>query len=242
MTEPLTPEAIAALTAGYVVGNLDRREVELFQDLLTENPELQAEVARLEATLDRVIYDLNSVEPPPQLQSAILAAATTPSQTFPPKQSRFRWRTAIGGVAALLILYLGIDNYRLRQDFRIAGDIKTLLEQPQTQFFSLQAATKSERATGRFIVNLEQRQGILAAQNLTALAPGKFYRLWAIADGETIPCGTVKISPEGKVIDKFWMPADFYQGISGLFVTVESSETSRYPTGSIVMQSRRSTT
>jgi anti-sigma-K factor RskA len=242
MTEPLTPEAIAALTAGYVVGNLDRREVELFQDLLTENPELQAEVARLEATLDRVIYDLNAIEPPPQLQSAILAAATTPSQIFPPKQSRFRWRTAIGGVAALLILYLGIDNYRLRQDFRIAGDIKTLLEQPQTQFFSLQAATKSERATGRFIVNLEQRQGILAAQNLTALAPGKFYRLWAIADGETIPCGTVKISPEGKVIDKFWMPADFYQGISGLFVTVESSETSRYPTGSIVMQSRRSTT
>jgi anti-sigma-K factor RskA len=241
MTEPLTPEAIAALTAGYVVGDLDRREVELFQDLLTENPELQAEVARLEATLDRVIYDLNSVEPPPQLQSAILAAANNPISPSP-RESRFRWRTAIGGVAAMLILYLGVDNYRLRQDFRIAGDIKTLLEQPQTQFFPLQAATKSERATGRFIVNLEQRQGILAAQNLTALAPGKFYRLWAIADGETIPCGTVKISPEGKVIDKFWMPADFYQGISGLFVTVESSETSRYPTGSIVMQSRRSAT
>jgi hypothetical protein len=50
------------------------------------------------------------------------------------------------------------------------------------------------------------------------------------------------ISPEGKVMDKFWMPADFYQGMSGLFVTVESSETSRYPTGSIVMQSRRSAT
>jgi Anti-sigma-K factor rskA len=130
----------------------------------------------------------------------------------------------------------------LRQDFSIAGDIKTLLEQPQTQFFSLQAVNKSDRATGRFIVNLKQRQGILAAQNLTAPAPGKFYRLWAIVDGETIPCGTVKISPDGKVTDKFWMPADFYQGISGLFVTAESSETSRYPRGSIVMQSRRSAT
>jgi hypothetical protein len=43
-------------------------------------------------------------------------------------------------------------------------------------------------------------------------------------------------------MDKFWMPADFYQGISGLFVTLESSETSRYPSGSIVMQSRRSAT
>jgi hypothetical protein len=40
------------------------------------------------------------------------------------------------------------------------------------------------------------------------------------------------------VLDKFWMPADFYDaGISGLFVTLESSETSRYPTGAIVMQS-----
>jgi anti-sigma-K factor RskA len=241
MNEPLTPEAIAALTAGYVIGDLDRREVELFQNLLTENPELQAEVARLEATLDRVIYDLNSVEPPPHLQAEILAAANNPVSPSP-RESRFRWRTAIGSVAALLILYLGVDNYRLRQDFRIAGDIKTLLEQPQTQFFSLEATTKSDRATGSFVVNLGQRQGILAAQNLTAPAPGKFYRLWAIVDGETIPCGTVKISPQGKVMDKFWMPADFYQGISGLFVTAESSETSRYPTGSIVLQSRRSAT
>jgi anti-sigma-K factor RskA len=238
MNEPLTPEAIAALTAGYVIGDLDRAEAEVFDRLLAESPELQAEVKQLETTLDRVIYGLNAVEPPPQLQAKIVAAANnlvSPS----PRESRFRWRTAIGSVAALLILYLGVDNYRLRQDFRIAGDIKTLLEQPQTQFFSLQAATKSDRATGSFIVNLGQRQGVLAAQNLAAPAPGKFYRLWAIVDGETIPCGTVQISPQGKVIDKFWMPADFYQGISGLFVTAESSETSRYPTGSIVMQSRR---
>jgi anti-sigma-K factor RskA len=241
MNEPLTSAAIEALTAGYVIGDLDRREVELFQQLLTDNPELQAEVERLETTLDRVIYDLNAIDPPPQLQAAIVSAATNPVALSQFK-SRFRWRTVMGGAVAVLILYLGVDNYRLRQDFRIAGDIKTLLEQPQTQFFSLQAATKSDRATGRFIVNLEQRQGILAAQNLTAPAPGKFYRLWAIADGETIPCGTVTISPDGKVMDKFWMPADFYQGISGLFVTVESSETSRYPTGSIVMQSRRSAT
>jgi anti-sigma-K factor RskA len=241
MNEPLTPETIAALTAGYVIGDLDRREVELFQQLLTDNPELQAEVQQLEATLDRVIYDLNATEPPPQLEAAIMAATSHPAAPFQPT-SRFRWRTVMGGVAAILILYLGIDNYRLRQDFQLAQDIKTLLQQPQTEFFSLQAAKESDRATGSFVVNLGQRQGILSAQNLAAPAPGKFYRLWAIVDGETIPCGTVKISPQGKVMDKFWMPADFYQGISGLFVTVESSETSRYPTGSLVMQSHRSAT
>jgi anti-sigma-K factor RskA len=237
MTESLTPEAIATLAAGYVVGDLDRAEAEAFEQLLAENPALVAEVERLQSTLDQVVYSLNSVEPPPHLQSAILSAATTfqPSQH---QQSRFRWQSVMGGVAALLILALGIDNYRLRQDFRVAQDINALLQQSQTQLFSLKAVNASDTAAGSFVVNLGQRQGILAVQNLVAPPTGKVYRLWAIADGEKIPCGTLSNTSQGKVLEKFWMPADFYDtGISGIFVTLESSETSRYPTGSIVMQS-----
>lgn len=242
MTEPLTPQAIETLAAGYVVGDLDRAEAEVFEQLLAENPALVAEVKRLQATLDQVVYSLNSVEPPPHLQSAILAAATTTFQPSHHKPSRLLWRTVMGSVAALLILYLGVDNYRLRQDYRMASDINTLLQQSQTQLFSLKAVKASDTAAGSFVVNLGQRQGILAVQNLVAPPTGKVYRLWAIADGEKIPCGTVKINPQGKVLDKFWMPADFYDtGISGLFVTLESSETSRYPTGTIVMQSNSST-
>jgi anti-sigma-K factor RskA len=245
MNEPLTPEAIETLAAGYVVGDLNRAEVEAFEQLLAENPALVAEVNRLQMTLDQVVYSLNSVEPPLHLQSAILDAATTTVQPFQPsqrKQSRLPWRTVMGSVAALLILYLGVDNYRLRQDFRTAQDINTLLQQPQTQFFSLKAVNASDTAAGSFVVNLGQRQGVLAVQNLVAPPVGKFYRLWAIADGEKIPCGTVKINSQGKVLDKFWMPADFYDtGISGLFVTLESSETNRYPSKTIVMQSHSST-
>ncbi|MEH2178455.1 anti-sigma factor [Nostoc sp.] len=241
MTEPLTPEAIEILAAGYVLGDLDRAEVEVFEQLLAENPVLVAEVKRLQATLDQVVYSLNSVEPPHNLQGAILAAATT-IQPSEQKPSRLCWQLIMGSVAALLILYLGVDNYRLRQDYRMAGDINTLLQQSQTQLFSLKAVNASNTAAGSFVVNLGQRQGILAVQNLEAPPIGKVYRLWAIADGEKIPCGTVKINPQGKVLDKFSMPADFYDtGISGLFVTLESSETSRYPTGTIVMQSNSST-
>jgi hypothetical protein len=79
-------------------------------------------------------------------------------------------------------------------------------------------------------------------QNLAPPPVNKVYRLWAIADGEKIPCGTLKTNSQGKVLEKFWMPADFYDtGISGLFVTLESSESSRYPTGPIVIQSVAST-
>ncbi len=224
------------------MGDLERSEVEVFEQLLAENPMLVAEVDGLQATLDQVVYSLNSVEPPDHLQSAILAAATTTVQPSQRKQSRHPWQIVLGSVAALLILYLGVDNYRLRQDYRMAQDINTLLQQSQTQLFSLKAVKASDTAAGSFVVNLGQRQGILTVQNLMAPPTGKVYRLWAIADGEKIPCGTLKINPQGKVLNKFWMPADFYDtGISGLFVTLESSETSRYPAGAIVMQSNPST-
>jgi hypothetical protein len=130
----------------------------------------------------------------------------------------------------------------LRKDFSIAQDLNTLLQQSQTQLISMKAVNASDTAVGSFVVNLGQRQGILSVQNLVAPPTGKVYRLWAIADGEKIPCGTLKINSQGKVLNKFWMPADFYDtGISGLLVTLESSETSRYPTGATVMESRAAT-
>ncbi|MBW4519835.1 MAG: anti-sigma factor [Scytolyngbya sp. HA4215-MV1] len=242
MTEPLSPQAIATLAAGYVVGDLDPTEVSVFEQLLQDNPTLGAEVAQLQATLDRVTHDLNSVEPPAHLRSAILATATTPRLTAQFQRPRFPWRTVMGSIAALLILYLGVENYHLRQDRQIAQDIHTLLQQPQTQLFSLKAVKTADTATGSFVVNLGQRQGVLVVQNLTAPATNQVYRLWAIADGEKIPCGTLIPNSQGEVLEKFWMPADFYDtGISGLFVTLEASASSRYPTGPVVLQSSSST-
>jgi anti-sigma-K factor RskA len=242
MTEPLTPQSIEMLAAGYVIGDLDRAEAERFEQLLAEDPALVAEVHRLQLTLDQVAYDLNSVEPPPYLESKILAAATANPQLSQRKKSKVSWKAIVGGVATLLILYLGVDNYRLRQDRLVAQDIKALLQQPQTQLFSLKAVNANASTAGSFVVNLKQRQGILALENLAAPPTGKVYRLWAIADGEKIPCGTLKHSAKGTVTEKFWMPADFYDtGITGLFVTLEVSESSRYPTGPTVIQSKLST-
>ncbi len=237
MTEPLTPQEIETLAAGYVVGDLDPAEVAAFEELLTDNPALVAEVSQLQAVSDQVARELNSVEPPPHLRSAILAATTT-QLTSRREQPRLTWRAVISSAAALLILYLGTENYQLRQDNNRAQDINALLQQSQTQLFSLKAVQAADTASGSFVVNLGQRQGILAVQNLVAPPAGKVYRLWAIADGEKIPCGTLNTNLQGKVLEKFWMPADFYDtGISGLFVTLEPSESGRYPSGPTVMQS-----
>ncbi len=104
----------------------------------------------------------------------------------------------MGSVAALVILYLSVENYQLRKEHQIAQDINTLLQQPQTQLFSLKPVKASDMAAGSFVVNLEQRQGILVVQNLTPPAANHVYRLWAIADGEKIPCGTLKPIPKAR--------------------------------------------
>lgn len=164
MTEPLTPETIATLAAGYVVGDLDHAEIEAFEQLLATNPALVAEVAELQTTLAQVVHGLNSVAPPPHLQAAILDAATTKLQPSRRKLSQIPWRTVVGSVAALLILGLGVDNYRLRQDARLNQEVNALLQQSQTQLFALKPVNTSETAGGSFVVNLEQRRGARCAK------------------------------------------------------------------------------
>jgi len=96
-------------------------------------------------------------------------------------------------------------------------------------------ASLTERS---FVLNLEQQKGAIAIQNLPTPPTGRVYRLWAIVDGDKIPCGKLSANSRGKVIEQFSRPADFYDaGVSGFFVTLESSTDQRYPVGPTVIKS-----
>ena len=227
------------LTAGFVVGNLEPEEAVEFQELLVANPDLAVEVNHLQNTLDHVLYGLNEVKPPQHLQQIILSAASsTTHQTWTPKHF-FPWgKIILGSVVALIILCLGLDNYRLRQDLRLAQDTHTLLEYSNTRLFPLQGVNVAKTASGSFVLNLEQQKGIIALQNLPIPPTGHIYELWVLVDGDKIPCGQINVNSQGRVVEKFSMPADFYDtSISGFFVTLETSTTQRYPAGPTVIKS-----
>ncbi|SRR5579883_32796 len=239
MTEPEYINHIEQLAAGFVVGNLASEEALEFQQLLQANPELAADVAQLQDVLEQVLYGLNEVQPPQHLKTAILSAATSPTHpTQILKQRSLPWPKILGSVAALLVLFLGIDNYRLRHDLRLAQDINTLLQHSETHLYPLQGVNAASHASGSFILNLEQQKGIIAIKNLPNPPVGYVYRLWATVDGEKIPCGKLSANSQGKIVEKFSMPADFYDaGVSGFFVTLESSPNNRYPVGPTVVKS-----
>jgi anti-sigma-K factor RskA len=240
MTESSTPESIELLMAGYVVGNLTAAELIEFERLLAQQPELAQEVNQLEATCDRVIAGLHEVQPPLHLWTNIRTQIDDRSsgQIQLSGQGSLPWRRIFGSLAALLILGLGVDNYRLRQASNMAGEIDALLKHSQTRLFALKPTRNSNTASGSFVVNLEQQKGILTIQHLPIPPQGQTYRLWAIVDRDRLPCGQVHIDDRGATSEQFSMPADLYDnGISGIFITLESSQLSRYPTGSAVMQS-----
>ncbi|MER3436132.1 MAG: hypothetical protein C4288_22905, partial [Leptolyngbya sp. ERB_1_1] len=227
MSEPLFSESIDPLAAGYVLGDLDREETERFEQRLATDPALAQEVSRLRSVLEDVIYGLNEVKPPQQLRASVLQSvhASTPprfARSATAKQPTSRWQTRswnkiMGSIAALFMLALGVNNYQLRQELSHNQEVSALLQHSQTRLFPLKGMQTAKQAQGSFVVNLEQQKGVLAVQNLPAPPAGKVYRLWAVVDGDKLPCGRLSVNSQGTVLEKFSMPPDFYEaGITAL--------------------------
>jgi anti-sigma factor RsiW len=75
MTQPLSPQEIQELAAGYVLGDLDSDEAAIFQTLLANYPDLRQEVAALQEALAAMPYGLAEVEMNEAGRSQLLARA-----------------------------------------------------------------------------------------------------------------------------------------------------------------------
>jgi RNA polymerase sigma factor (sigma-70 family) len=176
-----------------------------------------------------------------------------------PKTSR-KWMQIAGSIAALLVLALGIDNYRLRQnlavisadnqklrqDFAQAQDVKNLLQNSQTRLFTFQAVNSTGRmprnASGSIVINPQKQKAVMVFQNLPAPPPGQVYLLWTVINDEKLPCGQVKPYAWGTASYELPFTNQMYQEFShpkfsGLIITLESDANVPRPTGTVVMQS-----
>ncbi|NEQ43259.1 MAG: hypothetical protein F6K00_06740 [Leptolyngbya sp. SIOISBB] len=139
MTMSLSPQEIQELAAGYVLGDLDSDEAELFQALLAELPELGQEVVTLQEALAVMPYGLAEVEVDTGVRSQLLTRAeaelqanlttdpialgvtefgkqeTTPAKVFQPRSQR-RW--VMGSVAAGFAIVCGLVAVRLNGQMR----------------------------------------------------------------------------------------------------------------------------
>ncbi|MDF0553490.1 anti-sigma factor [Kamptonema sp. UHCC 0994] len=255
MTEPLFPEPLEDLMAGYVLGNLSSEEAEELRRVLKENPELATEVASLQEVLEVMPYALPDIAVPPHLYSTIIEAASTTSVALPNKivtanptsvlweklkQFPLRWSPVIGSVAALLALAVGLDNYQLRQqittlDAQIVRqkDVIAMLQQPNTHLVSLKGMAQASAASGSIVVTPGEPKAVLILKNLPVLPKGQFYQLWSVINDEKVAWEQFNTNEIGTVFVKLSLPTN--GEVTTLVVTVEASPLLKNPSGPMVM-------
>lgn len=170
-----------------------------------------------------------------------------------------RWVKAAGAIAAVVIAGLAIDNVRLRQaadatqlahqrqvaelQQAAAADrsIITLLQQPNAQLYALEGTPNAALASGSIVLDRQQKQVAMVAQNLPQLPNGQVYRLWAMAKNAKKPayCGQFNASAGGTVLTRF-SASNAVCSISPaqLLITAELATAPPVPQGDLVMKSR----
>ena len=250
MTSPSLPDNWEDLATGYALGNLTAQEAEELKRLLEVHPELAVEVERSQKTLSLIAAGLNQPTPP-HLRSKILAAASL-NQVAHHSTTRqgFPWAILAGSMAAILILVLGFDSYRLRQELKATRQMLREMQQQdgqalltalrQSSVFPLVGDGEAKAAAGTAIINPDDK-AILFIENLPPLPQGKIYRLWAIVatTPEPIFCGQFMTNLEGEIAKSLAPPLEVSNTkISKLVITAERENTpSDSPQGTIVMQS-----
>jgi Anti-sigma-K factor rskA len=79
---------------------------------------------------------------------------------------------------------------------------------------------------------------VVSLGNLPPLPPDQVYRMWlTLKNGQVLPCGEFKTTPEGTVFIRINPPKTPPTGVkaTGVFVTVDAANAPLTPTGQQVM-------
>jgi len=236
MTDPTDRDALDDLMTRWVLGELPGDEARRLAQLVAERPALGAEVERLRRTYGMLSYA--AVTPPPAgLRARVLAAASV--QATPARRVRVLTVTrVVGAIAAMLIVALTWDGYRLRQELALQRDVAATLQQPNVvQQFAL-AGNGVSLATGTVVLDLDAKRAAVAIHGLPRLPAGQVYRLWARVGDGAVPCGQFNADEQGRVVSQFPIPVDAYTSpVRELFLNVEPAPQGPRPVGRTVMRS-----
>jgi anti-sigma-K factor RskA len=253
MMTNLLSEDEKLLAAGYVLGDLNPDELQQFEQKLTQNPALLAEVNALQASLRILPQALPMIAPPSELRQKIMAASGLSSSALPnfpavwfperqPSWLSFSWAKMIAMMASLGALVLGVDNLRLRQSLSNAPrpdtqTVANLLQHPNSRLVSLLGKGNSAAGTLLFTPGKWQ-EVVVSLGNLPPLPPEQVYRMWlTLKNGQVLPCGEFTTNSQGTVFIKINPTKTPPKGVkaTGVFVTIDSANASLEPRGGQVV-------
>jgi len=218
-------DEILELAAGYALGALDTGDRARFEALLDAgDAEARAALRDFEATVRDVVAEAAEV-PPPAVKAALMAridgesgsrAEVTQILSAPRAAAprRSLWTVALAGaiaagIAAIAVglvvstVYdrridqLGRQQVELQQELARQQELVAILQDPATRTVALTGLPAAPDARGRMLWHATAG-GLLVAQGLPPVPPGKAYELWAISGKEApVPAGVFTVDARG---------------------------------------------
>ncbi len=259
MIDPTDRETLEDLLTRYVLGELRGDDAVELEGLIAERPDLTVELQRLQRTVGLMPYAAVAA-PPPDLRGRVLRAAEgidvradapTSSPNHKERDPRITpisragrtrggapWRKIVGSIAALLIIALAWDGFRLRQELALQRDVTTTLQEPNVVLSFALHGTGASLAAGSAVLDLDAKKAAVAIRGLPPLPADQVYRLWARVGDEMVRCGEFKVNAEGAVVNQFTIPVDAYtEPVRALVLTAEPAISAGHPVGRTVMVS-----
>ncbi|ELS01350.1 hypothetical protein (DUF2337) [Xenococcus sp. PCC 7305] len=228
------------ILAGYVLGNLDEKELTWLNKKLVANPQIQQQIDELSATLTLMPYSLPQNNPSSDLRGRICDSIAQKNQVkYPnfPKLNPMAW--VISGIAVVSTLLLGVDNYSLRQKLANNNQLHQqqeligLLRQPHNRLVSLQGLEELPKASGSLFIAPQQKKAVLALQNLAPLSGKKVYRLWAVSPEKTTGCAN--FTPDEEGIVHLELSNNALKNANAILITIEPEADTKQPQGNTIM-------
>jgi anti-sigma-K factor RskA len=239
MNGSMNSEHLQLLIAGYVLGNLDADEAAEFEQIVMNDPAIATEVSQMQSALEES-FGVSEVSPPAHLRSAILLADPTlkrPSVplshmiSINPSHRSLPWNRIIHVAAAVIIIALGISNYRFWRTLQ-ASQSETQLA--ATLVYSLQATSENNTASATVAVDPDRLEAVLTVQNLPPLSPGKVYVLWTVVRKDApvtrdaksaILTEVFNVDAQGNISQVIGVPEVFRSAglVSNMAVTIEEA-------------------
>ena len=221
------------ILAGYVLGNLDEAELVWLNEQLASNPELKEQISQLETSLLLMPYSLSDEHIQTDLRSQILAKAQNKSR------SKFSyWGLILGAVSTMGALWLGFENFNLRQQIAIKAaqlqqqqELTALMNQPNNLLVSFQGLDQTVTASGNLFISPTTNKALLTLQNLQPLSGKQVYRLWAVSQKQKTGCVNFIPDSEGAVYLEI-SSGEALIDASSILITIEPEADTEQPLGS----------
>ena len=225
------------LLAGYVLGNIDEKELTWLNKQLVTNPQLKDQIQELEAILTLMPYSLPKNVPSSDLRSKICSKVAFRNQQRASgisKLNRLAW--IISGITALSTLLLGVNNYGLRQQLATNNnqlqqqqELISLMRQPNNSLVALKGLDELPRASGSLFIAPQEKKAVLALQNLVPLSGKQVYRLWAVSQEKKTGCAN--FTPDERGIVHLELSNNALKDANSILITVEPEADTKQPQG-----------